>query len=77
MPNRQDLLGAKRPWLPSVAPPAGIYANAPGVAAPGANIFGAVNQSQAPFPGLAAGNPNAQLSQLLLQATQERYVAFY
>ena len=61
------------PWLPSAAPaasasPAGIYANAPGVV-PAVNHFGA---AQASFPGIPA-NPNAQLSQLFLQATQERY----
>ncbi|KAL3908227.1 MAG: hypothetical protein SGILL_008561 [Bacillariaceae sp.] len=61
---------APNPWLSSVAPPPGIYANAPGVA-PSGNFFGAVAQSQTPFPGLAA-NPNSQLGQLLLQATQER-----
>lgn len=61
------------PWLSSVAPPPGIYSNAPGVA-PGANLFGAANPVQAHLAGLAAA-PHPQLSQLLLQASNERYAA--
>jgi hypothetical protein len=48
-----------------------MYSNAPAVAT-GGNVYGALNQAQVPFHGLA-GNPNSQLSQLLLQATHERY----
>ena len=61
------------PWLASAAAaPAGIYSNAPGVAAPAGSHFAAAGQTPAPFPGLAG---NAQLNQLFLQAAQERYVS--